>query len=119
MKTVKISKLPKWVIKEFQHESEDKDLSSAIVGLSVLYLMGICFLFISRPFGHGYLIAEIISAIILLVILIGFIFWLTAKVTLLSSLRKEALIRMKNAKTEAEIDAARMRLLKLSIPIPL
>jgi hypothetical protein len=45
-------------------------------------------------------------------------YWLTGQVTLLDSLRKEALVVYKNSKTEEEINQAHLRLKKLWVPIP-
>lgn len=118
MKDLKSLMLPTWIIKSIQHGKEDDDLGSILVNIGVFYLLGLVAFFMYSPFGDEYLFLQIICAIGVLLLLVAFGFWLTAQVTLLDSMRKEALVVYKNSKTEEEIAEANSRLKKLWVPIP-
>jgi len=118
MKGLKSLKLPNWLIKSIQHGKEDDDLGSILVNIGVFYLLGVVALCVYSPFGSEYLAIEIICAVGILLLLIMFGYWLTGQVTLLDSLRKEALVLYSNSKTEEEVTQAHLRLEKLWVPIP-
>jgi len=118
MKGLKSLRLPNWIIKSIQHGKEDDDLSSILVNIGVFYLLGLVAFFVYSPFGSEYVTTEIICAIGIFLLLVMLGYWLTGQVTLLDSLRKEALVVYKNSKTEEEIAEANSRLKKLWVPIP-
>jgi hypothetical protein len=118
MKGLNSLRLPNWLIKSIQHGKENDDLGSILVNIGVFYLLGLVAFFVYSPFGSEYIALQIICAVGILLLLAVFCFWLTGQVTLLDSLRKEALVVYKNSKTEEEINQAHLRLKKLWVPIP-
>lgn len=118
MKGLKSLRLPNWIIKYIQHDEENEELNSLLLDIGVFYLLGIVVLCVYNPFGSEYLAIEIICAVGILLLLIMFGYWLTGQVTLLDSLRKEALVLYNNSKTEDDVAQAHSRLKKLWVPVP-
>ena len=118
MKCLKSLRLPNWLIRSFHYGKENEKLSSILVDIGVSYLLGLVVFFVYSPFGSEYIALQIICAVGVLLLLAVFCFWLTGQVTLLDSLRKEALVLYKNSRTDEEIAQAHLRLEKLKIPIP-
>jgi len=118
MKGLKSLRLPNWIIKSIQFGKENDDLGSIIVNLGVFYLMGLVAFFVYSPFGNEYLTMEIICAIGVFFLIAMFGYWLIGQVTLLDTLRKEAIILYKNSKTQKQKQEAISRLEVLYVPIP-
>ena len=118
MKRLNSLRLPNWLIKSIQHGKENDDLGSILVNIGVFYLLGLVAFFVYSPFGSEYIALQIICAVGILLLLAVFCFWLTGQVTLLDSLRKEALVANKNSKTLVQKQEAVSRLKKLKIPVP-
>ncbi len=113
----KALKLPNWIIKNIKYGKEDEELSSIVVNTVIFYLLGIVCFFVVSPFGKNYRSIEIICAIGIGILLAMLCFWIISQVALLDSLRKEAIISYRNAKTDKEIHSAHLKLKKLCVPI--
>jgi hypothetical protein len=118
MKGLKSLKLPNWLIKSIQHGKENEKLSSIFVDIGIFYLLGLVIFFACSSFGSEYLAIEIICTVGVLLLLVMFGCWLTGQVTLLDSLREEALVLYGNSKTLVQKREAVSRLEKLKVPVP-
>jgi hypothetical protein len=118
MKGLKSLRLPNWIIKSIQFGKENDDLGSIIVNLGVFYLIGLVAFFVYSPFGTEYLAMQIICAIGVFFLLGMFGYWLIGQVTLLDTLRKEAIVLYENSKTPKQEQEAISRLEVLYVPIP-
>ena len=118
MKGLKSLRLPNWIIKSIQFGKENDDLGSIIVNLGVFYLIGLVAFFVYSPFGTEYLAMQIICAIGVFFLLGMFGYWLIGQVTLLDTLRKEAIVLYENSKTPKQKQEAISRLEVLYVPIP-
>jgi hypothetical protein len=118
MKKTKNLKLPNWVIKNIEYSKEDEELSFIVVNSGAFYMLGLVMFFVYNPFGKEYLATEIICAIGIGILVTMVCLWLVPQITLLDSLRKEAVISYKNSRTKEEKEKAVSRLELLYVPIP-
>ena len=109
--------LPNWMIKKFEYGKEGEDLCSIIVTCIAFYPLGLLCFFVFDPLGEGHLGIKIICAIIIGLLLIRFCYWIDSQISLLITLRKDAIDSYKNSKTDQEIHDAHLRLKKLHVPI--
>jgi hypothetical protein len=116
MKTRKTVGLPSWMVKGIKNGQESEVLSSTIVGVAAFYIVANVALFCFNPFQE-YLLLEIIADICILAILCGLGLLFTARISLLISMRSEALERSKNTKTDSEKSECEKRMKVLCINI--
>ena len=110
-------KLPNWMIKSIEYGREDEELSFFVVNAVAFYLLGLVCFFVFNPLGKGFLAIKIICTAGIAILLALICLWIIAQVTLLTVLRKEAVISYKNSKTDKNRDNARLKLNELNVPI--
>jgi len=99
--------LPDWIVKRIEFKQENEWISSRVVGIVALYLVGVMALFVFRPFGGENLWMEIIFTICSFVTIAAASMVFVAQVALLERTRikameayKRALAKEKKAKAE-------------------
>jgi len=97
MKTRKKS-LPDWIARNIQYGRENENVSTVVVGVVALYIVGVIGLFVSKPFGGEDLWMEACVAICVLALIIGIGFLFVARVALLERDRVKAVKAYKKAK---------------------
>lgn len=94
--------LPNWIVKNIKFGQENENVSSIVVGVLALYIVGVIGLFVSKPFGGEDLWAEVGIAICVLAVIVALGFILVARVALLEKKRVNAVKAYKKAKSEVE-----------------
>ena len=89
--------LPNWIVKNIAFEHENESVSSAVVGVIALYIVGVIGLLVSKPVGGEDLWMEIGIAICILAIIVAFIAIFVARVALLERTRIKAVKAYKKA----------------------
>lgn len=107
--------VPNWIIKAFNSKNEDDDLSFWVASVIAFYFVGIVWSLKFIPFEILYIIIEIICIAITSALFVWLYHWVSDKVEILKTLRKEALLKYRDSETKKEKEDSLSELKRLRV----